>query len=140
MSAKPSSAITVVLVVIGVITATPVFALVDPDFLRWTYSVTAPDHMTLALLQHRGVLQLALGTALVWAGFFTPARVPVLAAASVTKGTFLALLLPYPDLRGDVTLFSIVFDSACVVFFVAFLVAMTRARRVSERSSALPAG
>ncbi|HLU57591.1 MAG TPA: hypothetical protein VKZ81_19215 [Pseudonocardia sp.] len=140
MSVKPSAALTVVFVVIGVITATPVLALADPEVLRWTYGVTDPDPMTLALLQHRGVLQLALGAALVWAGLFAPARVPVAVGASVTKGTFLALLLPHPALREDVTPFSVVFDAACLVFFAAFLAATARARRIGARSSAPAAG
>ena len=54
--------------------------------------------MVVALLQHRGVLQLALGAGLVWAGFQPSVRIGMASAAVATKSAFLSLLLPDPDL------------------------------------------
>lgn len=112
--------LTVAFAVVGAVTALPVLALVDADVLRWTYAVRDPDPMTLALLQHRGVLQLALGAGLVWAALFPPARIAVVLAALVTKSSFLALVLR-PGLRADVAPFSIVFDAVCIAAFAVYL-------------------
>ncbi|MBJ7355731.1 hypothetical protein [Nocardioides sp.] len=121
------------LVVIGVVTATPALALAEPEVLEWTYGVSDPDPMSLALLQHRGMLQLALGGALVWAAFFPPARVAALAGALVTKSTFLALLVPRAELRADVAAFSVVFDALCIALFAVFLVVTAvRGRRRAD--------
>ncbi|MFE0154720.1 hypothetical protein ACFWY5_46825 [Nonomuraea sp. NPDC059007] len=85
----------IILVALGVITATPVAALFVPASLITAYGMAVPsDPMALALLQHRGMLQAALGAALVWAAFQSLARIPVAAAAIVTKATFLVLLGP----------------------------------------------
>ncbi|MFE3450930.1 hypothetical protein ACFXJ8_18565 [Nonomuraea sp. NPDC059194] len=55
-----------VLVVLGLVTTLPAFALFAPGPALATYSLAPPDDpMLLALLQHRGVLQLALGAAIV---------------------------------------------------------------------------
>lgn len=125
----------VALVVMGVVTATPALALVDVYALEWTYGLTDTDPMTTALLQHRGMLQLLLGAALVWAAFFPAARIGVALGAIAGKATFLALLLPDPMLRGDVATFSIVFDVACVVFLAALAVAERGRRGTPERLS-----
>jgi hypothetical protein len=85
--------IRIVLVLVGVITATPVFALVAPGILTG-YGIDRPEGMMLALLQHRGVLQAALGAALVWAAFRPELRIPAALTAIATKSTFMALTLP----------------------------------------------
>lgn len=119
-----------VFTVLGVVTATPVFALIDPGVLTWTYGVASRDPMIVALLQHRGVLQLALGAAIVWAGFRRELRVAVALTAVVTKATFLALLLPSPATRSDLAPFSIWFDALCIAFFVGYTaIALVRGRR-----------
>ncbi len=55
-----------VLILMGVLTATPVLSLVNPSQLE-AYGVIDPDPIVLTLLQHRGIFQLLLGAALVWA-------------------------------------------------------------------------
>ncbi|PXY25849.1 hypothetical protein DI005_07020 [Prauserella sp. PE36] len=110
------------LVAMGVITASPALALLDTYTLEWTYGITDPDAMTQALLQHRGMLQLLLGGALVWAAFFRPARIPAAIGAIAGKVTFLSLILPDPGLRADLATFSTVFDLACIVLLAALCV------------------
>ncbi|MBF6214423.1 hypothetical protein IU433_27785 [Nocardia puris] len=112
----------VLLVTTGVVTATPALALLDPYALEWTYGVTNPDAMTLALLQHRGMLQFVLGAALVWAAWFRPARPAAALGAVATKTVFLALILPNAAIRGDLALFSVIFDLFCVVVLTAIAV------------------
>lgn len=105
----------IVLIAVGAITATPVFALLAPGLLESSYGLTDPDRMTTALLQHRGVLQAALGAAIVWGAFHLPARVPAAATAIVTKTTFLALTVVDAGMRAEMNLISLVFDPLAIV-------------------------
>ncbi|WP_280358832.1 hypothetical protein [Nocardia otitidiscaviarum] len=123
------STLRVLLMTMGLITATPAIALVDAYALEWTYRVTDPDPMTLALLQHRGMLQLLLGAALVWAAFHPPARFAAAIAAIVGKSTFLLLILPNPTIRGDLAPFSIVFDLLCIAALTGVAIRYARPRR-----------
>ncbi|RRR97539.1 hypothetical protein [Glycomyces terrestris] len=64
-----------------------------------------------------------------WAAFAERVRVPVAAAAIVTKSTFLALLLPDPVLRADVAAFSVYFALACIVLLGVLIVLESAGRR-----------
>jgi hypothetical protein len=105
----------------GIVTATPALALIDVYALEWTYGLTDTDPMTTALLQHRGMLQLLLGAALVWAAFAPAVWLGAAIAAIVGKATFLALVLPNATMRDDLATFSIVFDLACIVLLGALV-------------------
>lgn len=120
------------LLVTGVVTATPALALVNAYALEWTYGVTDPEPMTLALLQHRGMLQLLLGAALVWAAFFRSGRLAAAVAAVLGKSTFLLLILPDPAIRSDLALFSVAFDLFCVVALSVVAVRELRALRTAR--------
>ncbi|RJL35479.1 hypothetical protein [Bailinhaonella thermotolerans] len=90
---RSERAVRVTLVLLGVITATPVVALAAPGTLESAYGAAAPaDAVHLALLQHRGVLQAALGAALIWAAFHPAARIPAALTAVATKTAFLVLM------------------------------------------------
>ena len=93
----------ILLVILGVITAGPVLALFTTGMLSG-YGINPDDldPMTLALLQHRGMLQAALGAALVWSAFQQAVRIPVALTAIATKSTFLALTLPLDITAGAV--------------------------------------
>ncbi|MCK2217823.1 hypothetical protein MF672_029100 [Actinomadura sp. ATCC 31491] len=110
----------VVLVLIGLITTLPAAALVNAGVLDWNYGVADPSPTTLALLQHRGMLQLLLGAALVWAGLHPPVRFAAAVAAVAGKSTFLALMLPDAAIRADLSPLSVWFDLTCVVVLGAF--------------------
>lgn len=108
--------------VIGVFTMTPALALVSPAQLAG-YGVTAPDAVVTTLLQHRGALQLALGAAIVWAGFDKHVRVPILVTATITKGVGVGMTLSRPEVfsasSGNVGLW---FDIICLVVLPAIVV------------------
>jgi len=111
-----------VLVVLGLGTASPVMALVAPGTLESSYGVDNPEPMVLVLLQHRGVLQAALGAALVWAAFRPAVRVPVAITAIFTKGIGLALTVPNPVLRETLSATTVVFDSVAIVLLALIAV------------------
>ncbi|WP_157973828.1 hypothetical protein [Desertihabitans aurantiacus] len=112
---------------------TPALALVSPAQLAG-YGVTAPDAVVLTLLQHRGMLQFALGAAIVWAGFDRRVRVPILLGATITKGTGVLLTLIRPEVlaasAGNVGLW---FDLVCLVVLPAVAVT-TLARGRQDRA------
>jgi hypothetical protein len=124
----------VILTLVGVITATPALALVWPGMLASSYGLSDLDPMTTALLQHRGVLQGALGAAIVWAAFHPPVRVPASATAIVTKTTFLALTAVDAKLRADLNLVSLVFDPIAILILAAVIVHQLRAARPAPAS------
>ncbi|MGW2092140.1 hypothetical protein [Promicromonospora sukumoe] len=121
------------LVAMGVLTAFPVLSLVNPAQLE-SYGVVDPDPIVLTLLQHRGVFQLLLGAALVWAAFRPGVRVPVALAAIVSKGVALGLTVSRPDVLAEASTTVLVFDPVCLVLLTALLadVAVGRRRRVRE--------
>lgn len=120
----------VVLIGVGVMTATPVLSLMNPEQLAG-YGVESPDLVVTTLLQHRGVLQLALGAAIVWAAFDRRVRVPVLLAATVTKGAGVLLILTRPEVfaaaPGNIGLW---FDLVCLILLPVIAIAtIVSARR-----------
>jgi hypothetical protein len=119
---------------IGVLTATPAIALVWPGQLAG-YGVTSPDLVVTTLLQHRGALQLALGAAIVWAGFDSRVRLPIVLAATFTKGVGVLLTVTRPEVfaasSGSVGLW---FDMVCLVVLPVIAVLTWRDRR-RERGS-----
>ncbi|SCE77220.1 hypothetical protein GA0070607_1374 [Micromonospora coriariae] len=112
----------VILTIVGAITATPALALFWPRLLASSYGLSDPDPMTTALLQHRGVLQLALGAAIIWGAFFLPVRVPAAATAVITKTAFLALTVVDVRMRADMNLISLVFDPLAIVILGVVIV------------------
>ncbi|WP_205825708.1 hypothetical protein [Microbispora catharanthi] len=111
----------VILVILGVVTALPVLALVSPGrALDFSYGISPPsDPMALALLQHRGILQAALGAALIWAAFQPAVRVPAAVTAIVTKSVFLGLMATLPaTVRAGATP-GILFDIGAIVLLAA---------------------
>ena len=120
---------TLVLVALGLGTASPVMALAVPGMLESSYGVEDPGPMILALLQHRGALQGALGAALVWAAFRPSVRVPVAVAAIFTKGVGLALTLPDPVLRDHLSVTTVAFDTLAIVLLALIAIQQLASER-----------
>lgn len=115
-------------------TMTPALALVSPAQLAG-YGVVSPDAVVVTLLQHRGALQLALGAAIIWAGFDRRVRVPILLAATFTKGVGVLLTVTRPDVfaasSGNVGLW---FDIVCLIVLPAMVIdTLRRHRREQSR-------
>ncbi|MGI8334756.1 hypothetical protein ACRYCC_32800 [Actinomadura scrupuli] len=124
-----------ILVTLGVITTLPVLALGWPKTLHAYAGLGVPsDPMTLALLQHRGVLQAALGASLVWGAFQPAVRIQTAVTAITTKSTFLILIanLPGPSKLDDVA--GVPFDTvaiALLAIIVVISITQIRARRMT---------
>jgi hypothetical protein len=111
------------LVVMGVFTALPVLALVQPGQLESSYGVTDPDPMVLTLLQHRGMLQLLAGAALVWAAVRPAVRIPIAIGVVVAKTTALGLTMIRPEAQAEASAVIQGFDVVCILALLAILVA-----------------
>lgn len=110
-----------VLVVMGLLTASPALSVVNPGQLA-SYGLLDPQPLALPLLQHRGILQLAVGAALVWAAFRPDVRVPVAVGVIVCKASWLTLTLASPAARDAVSPVPLVFDPLSILLLVVLLV------------------
>lgn len=130
----------VILLGVGAMTATPVLSLVDPGQLA-SYGVRSPDPVVTALLQHRGVLQLALGAAIAWAALDRRARVPVLLAATVTKGANVLLMTTRPEVHAAGPQgIGLWFDPACLILLPGIAIATAVTSRHTPGAGPRPAG
>jgi hypothetical protein len=130
------TSIKIVMVVIGIITASPILVLLDPKTtLEISYGITSTDPMVEALLMHRGIFQMILGTAIVIAAFIPKARIPVALTAAITKTSFVLLILPNEVLRGQWPTWTAIFDITSVLILLA-VVAYEFSSRKNKASAA----
>ncbi|GLZ07525.1 hypothetical protein Acsp03_49910 [Actinomadura sp. NBRC 104412] len=129
-------AVRVTLVLLGTVTAGPALALVQPRTLSTYAGLDVPaDPMILALLQHRGVLQGALGAALIYAAFHPALRVPAAVTAITTKSIFLVLMatLPGPSRLADIT--GVPIDIAAIILLALVIAHTMNGRRLPARAT-----
>ena len=123
-----------VLVLIGLMTASPFLAVFDPGVLASSYGVTDPSPAELALLQHRGVLQLIVGVVLVWAAFAPAVRIPAAVATIVSKSLAVFLFVSTPgSIEGELGR-NLVFDVVCSVLLLGVIADTLVHRRTRPRS------
>lgn len=86
--------IQLILVVTGALTAGIVGVFLAPDtVLRWIFGEIGLDAANRTVARHWGLLVATLGVLLVYAAFHAEARLPIMAAAVVEKGSIAALVL-----------------------------------------------
>jgi hypothetical protein len=112
---------------------------VQPDQLESSYGVSDPDPMVLTLLQHRGMLQLLAGAALVWAAMRPAVRVPIALGVVAAKSTALALTVIRPDAQAQASPVIQAFDLVCIIALLAIVAASYRGRSAIQlREGARP--
>jgi hypothetical protein len=127
-------AIRAALIFMGALTTTPMLAIINPAQVE-SYGVYEPGQIVLTLLQHRGLLQLALGAALVLSAFKPDMRVAAAIAAIVTKGGGLLLTISRPEVLAESSTVAMIFDPICIVLLSAILVdIIVQSRRASATS------
>lgn len=109
------------LVFMGVFTTTPILAVFNPAQLE-SYGVQDPSQIVLTLLQHRGLLQFALGTALVYAAFKSDIRAVAALASIFTKGGGLLMTYSRPEVFAEASEVAMVFDPLCIILLTAISV------------------
>lgn len=98
MSKLSRNAAMAILIIIGVITASPVIIALNPNGITSLYNVAVEDDAILLLIRHRQVMLGILGAALVYGAFFYHLRMMVITAAVVSKLAFIGLYIATPGL------------------------------------------
>ncbi len=117
MSKLSQNAAVAILVVIGVITASPVITALNPNGITSLYNVAFEDNAVLLLVRHRQVMLGVLGAALVYGAFFYHLRMIVITAAVVSKLAFIGLCITTPDLTPGIQRV-IYFDAVSIVLLL----------------------
>jgi hypothetical protein len=129
-SHRAEIAVRALLATLGIVTATPMLAVGWQGALELGYGIGAqPDPMVAALLQHRGMLQGALGASLIWAAFRPAVRVPVTITAIATKTSFLALMFSLPGSSWRDAASGVVFDMVTITILTVITVQRARGGR-----------
>lgn len=118
-----------ILVVIGVITASPVITALNPNGITSLYNVAFKDDAVLLLVRHRQVMLGVLGAALVYGAFFYHLRIVVITAAVVSKLAFIGLCITTPNLTPGIQRV-IYFDAVSVVLLLIAAVIFRRSPSV----------
>lgn len=117
MSKLSQNAAVAILVVIGVITASPIVTALNSNGITSLYNVTFEDDAVLLLVRHRQVMLGVLGAALVYGAFFYHLRMMVITAAVVSKLAFIGLCMTTPDLTQGIQRV-IYFDAISIVLLL----------------------
>jgi len=117
MSKLSRNAAIAILVVIGVITASPVITALNPNGITSLYNVAFEDDAVLLLVRHRQVMLGVLGAALIYGAFFYHLRMIVIIAAVVSKLAFIGLCITTPDLTSGIQRV-IYFDAVSIVLLL----------------------
>ncbi|MBD1866036.1 hypothetical protein H6F95_01705 [Cyanobacteria bacterium FACHB-471] len=117
MSKPGRNAAIAILVVIGVITASPVITALNPTGITSLYNVTFEDDAILLLVRHRQVMLGVLGAALVYGAFLHHLRMMVITAAVVSKLAFIGLCITTPELTQGIQRI-IYFDAVSIVLLI----------------------
>jgi hypothetical protein len=129
MSKISRNAAVAILVVIGVITASPVITALNPNGITSLYNVTFEDDAVLLLVKHRQVMLGVLGVALVYGAFFYHLRIMVITAAVISKLAFVGLCLTTPNLTQGIQRV-IYFDTVSIVLLLIAAVIFWRSPSV----------
>jgi hypothetical protein len=116
MSKLSRNAVMAILVIIGVITTSPVITALNPNGITSLYDVVFEDDAVLLLVRHRQVMLGVLGAALVYGAFLYHLRMMVIAAA-VSKLAFIGLCMTTPELTQGIQRI-IYFDAMSIVLLL----------------------
>ena len=117
-----------IMLVSGVLTCTTIFAAIAPQAaLRSTFGATLEGPLAEIVVRNWGALIAIVGAMLIYGAFNPPTRPLVLTAASLSKLTFIGLVLTYgTQYVGHQAGVSIAADLVMVVLFICCLIAVRR--------------
>ena len=116
--------ISIILYVTGIITASMLFVFLSPKlmFERMLHVKAAYGGLPEVIERSWGMAIFVTGILLIWAGCDPAIRKPVLTCVALNKAAFVGLLLF--DYKNDYVrnfAFTILFDAACVIIYVVYL-------------------
>lgn len=89
------------LIMIGMLTASPSITALNPSGITTLYGVVLENDATLLLVRHRQVMLGLLGATLVCGAFFVPLRLMAITINILSKSAFLGISLTTSNLTPD---------------------------------------
>lgn len=124
------------LVVIGVLTASPIVTAFNPNGITALYSVALENDAVLLLVRHRQILLGLLGATLVCGAFFGSLRMMAIAINVLSKSAFLVFSLTTPTLTPGlqrIVYFDVVAIALLVMSTFIFLQSNGKGQRANDR-------
>lgn len=114
-----------VLLVIGLITSSLILQAFAPQFaLSAFYGKPVEDQYTLFLARSAGIPIAMIGMLLVWASFDEIVRTPIVVAAVIGKGLFLATIFSNWQVTGKGYAFTVVVDGLSIMLLSLYLLSL----------------
>lgn len=122
------------LVVIGMLTASPSITAFNPSGITALYGVAFDNEAALLLVRHRQIMLGLLGAMLVCGAFFSPLRMLAITINVLSKSAFLALSLTTSTLTPGFQRI-VYFDVVSIVFFMSTFIFVQPTFRSHRKST-----
>jgi len=131
------TAIRWIMLISGILTATMVYAAIDPEgSMRSTFGETLPAGAPALVIRNWGALIALVGAMLIYGAFNVSVRPLVLVVAGVSKAVFIGLVLSEGTRYLGTAGVPVAVDSVMIVLFAWYLVVGPRTAAPSARAAA----
>ena len=131
------TAIRWIMLISGILTATMVYAAIDPEgSMRSTFGETLPAGAPALVIRNWGALIALVGAMLIYGAFNVSVRPLVLVVAGVSKAVFIGLVLSEGTRYLGTAGVPVAVDSVMIVLFAWYLVVAPRAAAPPARAAA----
>jgi len=131
------TAIRWIMLISGILTATMVYAAIDPEgSMRSTFGETLPAGAPALVIRNWGALIALVGAMLIYGAFNVSVRPLVLVVAGVSKAVFIGLVLSEATRYLGTAGVPVAVDSVMIVLFAWYLAVAPRTAAPSARAAA----
>ena len=131
------TAIRWIMLISGILTATMVYAAIDPEgSMRSTFGETLPAGAPALVIRNWGALIALVGAMLIYGAFNVSVRPLVLVVAGVSKAVFIGLVLSEGTRYLGTAGIPVAVDSVMIVLFAWYLAVAPRTAAPSARAAA----
>ena len=131
------TAIRWIMLISGILTATMVYAAIDPEgSMRSTFGETLPAGAPALVIRNWGALIALVGAMLIYGAFNVSVRPLVLVVAGVSKAVFIGLVLSEGTRYLGTAGIPVAVDSLMIVLFAWYLAVAPRTAAPSARAAA----
>ena len=132
------TAIRWIMLISGILTATMVYAAIDPEgSMRSTFGETLPAGAPALVIRNWGALIALVGAMLIYGAFNVSVRPLVLVVAGVSKAVFIGLVLSEGTRYLGTAGVPVAVDSVMIVLFAWYLAVAPRTAAPSARAAAI---
>ena len=112
-----------IMLIVGVLTCSMIFATIAPEAaLTQSFGVTTSDPLSLMIVRSWGALITLIGIMLIYGAFKPIHRTFILTITSISKATFVTLVLITGQQYLAKAAITIIFDSLVVIIFISYLI------------------